>query len=41
MREIEEMSYRDIAEAASAPIGTVMSGYRVRDKACRIVWRRG
>jgi RNA polymerase sigma-70 factor (ECF subfamily) len=25
MREMEEMSYRDIAEAASAPIGTVMS----------------
>jgi hypothetical protein len=25
MREVEEMSYRDIAEAASAPIGTVMS----------------
>jgi RNA polymerase sigma-70 factor, ECF subfamily len=25
MRELEEMSYRDIAEAASAPIGTVMS----------------
>jgi RNA polymerase sigma-70 factor (ECF subfamily) len=25
MREMEEMSYRDIAEAVSAPIGTVMS----------------
>jgi RNA polymerase sigma-70 factor (ECF subfamily) len=25
MREMEEMSYRDIAEAASAPIGTIMS----------------
>ena len=25
MREMEEMSYREIAEAASAPIGTVMS----------------
>jgi RNA polymerase sigma-70 factor (ECF subfamily) len=25
MREMEEMSYRDIAEACSAPIGTVMS----------------
>ena len=25
MREVEEMSYRDIAEAASAPIGTVKS----------------
>jgi len=25
MREMEEMSYRDIAEAASTPIGTVMS----------------
>ncbi len=25
MRELEEMSYRDIAEAAGAPIGTVMS----------------
>jgi RNA polymerase sigma-70 factor, ECF subfamily len=25
MREMEEMSYRDIAEAAGAPIGTVMS----------------
>lgn len=25
MRELEEMSYRDIAESAGAPIGTVMS----------------
>ncbi len=25
MRELEQMSYRDIAEASSAPIGTVMS----------------
>ena len=25
MREMEEMPYRDIAEAASVPIGTVMS----------------
>lgn len=25
MRELEEMSYRDIAEAASVPVGTVMS----------------
>jgi Sigma-70, region 4 len=33
MREMEEMSYRDIAEAASAPIGIVIPGYRVRDKA--------
>ena len=40
MREMEEMSYREIAEAASEPIGTVMSGYRARAKACRIVWRR-
>jgi len=32
MRDVEEMSYRDIAEAASAPIGTVMRLSRARQR---------
>jgi DNA-directed RNA polymerase specialized sigma24 family protein len=39
MREMEEMSYRDIAEAASAQIGTVMSQRSRTPKAAGIVWR--
>ena len=40
MREMEEMSYRDIAEAAGAPVGTgVMSRLsRARASVFRIVW---
>jgi len=41
MREMEEMSCREIAEAASAPIAPSCPGYRAHAKACRIVWRRG
>ena len=42
--EMEEMSYREIAEAASAPIGTVMSRRpraRLRMQDCVAAWMKG
>jgi DNA-directed RNA polymerase specialized sigma24 family protein len=40
MREMEEMSYREIAEARVRRSAPSCPGYRARAKACRIVWRR-
>ena len=37
MRELEEMSYRQISEVADLPVGTVMSGSHVHAN----VWRSG
>jgi RNA polymerase sigma-70 factor, ECF subfamily len=41
LREVEELSYRDIAEVIGIPIGTVMSRLARARAILQIQWRRG